>query len=262
MKLILTLLLSFGLLITSPALKANEGTILDLLVDIKHQDDPSALTVLPSNDPYEKFNRKMFNFNLEFHRYVGKPVGSSYKKFTPKPIRTGLRNFFTNLKMPLNMINHALQGNAEGTMNDIMRFSINTFLGFGGLLDIATPAGLPYQREDFGQTLYVWGIGKEANFLVLPFLGPSSTRDLAGTVIDYRADPGYEYFLNASSSEHLNLTIANQFDRYADIIDFIDPLLLMEDPYPFFREASIQMRKNQLYNGHPPIDPLDDFSFE
>jgi phospholipid-binding lipoprotein MlaA len=132
----------------------------------------------------------------------------------------------------------------------------------GGLLDIATPAGLPYQPEDFGQTLYVWGIGKDANFLVLPFLGPSSTRDLAGLGIDYAVDPGYRYFLDASAEEHLTLTLVNQFDRYVDIIDFIDPLMTMDDPYIFFREASIQLRRNQLYNGNPPLDALDGFDFD
>ena len=247
-------------------LKANEGTVLDLLIEIQQLDNaqPESFesNIKNPNDPYESFNRRMFNFNLGFHQYVGEPVGRGYERITPQPVRTGIRNFFTNLRMPLNMLNNALQGNAEGTMNDLMRFSINTVFGFAGLLDIATPAGLPYQHEDFGQTLYVWGIGKDASFIVLPFLGPSSTRDLAGLGVDYAVDPGYRYFLNASAEEHLTLTLVNQFDRYVDIIDFIDPLLAMDDPYIFFREASIQLRRNQLYNGNPPLDALDDFDFD
>ncbi|AEG32418.1 VacJ family lipoprotein [Thiomicrospira cyclica ALM1] len=266
MKFITSLCVIFSLMLPTTISFANEGTVLDLLSNIEQTNQDSLNNPIPhlttSTDPYENFNRRMFNFNLSFHQYVGEPVGRGYERITPQPIRTGVRNFFTNLRMPLNMLNNALQGNAEGTMSDIMRFSINTVFGFGGLLDIATPAGLPYQREDFGQTLYVWGIGKEANFLVLPFLGPSSTRDLAGLGVDYTVDPGYRYFLDASTEEHLTLTLVNQFDRYVDIIDFIDPLLTMDDPYIFFREASIQLRRNQLYNGSPPLDALDDFDFD
>ncbi|SFR56641.1 VacJ family lipoprotein [Thiomicrospira sp. ALE5] len=269
MKVSKILIITISLLLASFQIKANEGTVVDLLHFIEKQNavissdtSETQYSNLNPHDPYENFNRRMFRFNLGFHQYVGEPVGTTYKRITPQPIRTGIRNFFTNLRMPINMVNNALQGNAEGTMNDIMRFSVNTVFGFGGLLDIATPAGLAYEPKDFGQTLYVWNIGKDANFLVLPFLGASSTRDLAGLSVDYVVDPGYRYFLNTTADEHLQLTLINQFDRYVDIIDFVEPLLTMDEPYIFFREASIQMRKNRLYNGNPPLDPLDDFDFD
>ena len=106
-----------------------------------------------SEDPYESFNRSVYGFNMGFHDYIGEPVVRVYKDYVPSPVQTGFKNFFSNLTVPLDVINSLLQGKVEQSMEGFMRFTINTTFGIGGLLDIATSAGLPKKSEDFGQTL-------------------------------------------------------------------------------------------------------------
>jgi phospholipid-binding lipoprotein MlaA len=216
---------------------------------------------ISSEDPYESFNRSMFEFNLTFHDYVGEPVGKTYKEYVPEPIQTSVSNFFINLRMPVNMANNLLQGNVENALEDFMRFSINTVFGLGGLIDIATPAGLPYEKEDFGQTLYTWGVWKETNFIVLPFLGAKSGREITGITLDGLYSPAYTDLIQVNSNDELALRLTDEFDGYVRVMDLIDTLKTMPDPYVFYRESYIQYRTNLLYDGKPPIQALDDFDF-
>lgn len=130
------------------------------------------------DDPLEGYNRAMFTFNEKVDKAVLKPVAEAYDYVTPKPVKIGVGNFFSNLADPWIGLNNLLQGKPAEALSDWMRFMVNTVFGFAGLLDIASEAQLPKHDEDFGQTLAVWGVG-EGPYFVVPFFGPRTVRDAA-----------------------------------------------------------------------------------
>jgi len=136
------------------------------------------------DDPYESFNRSMFAFNETMDKAVLRPVATGYDTVMPRFARTGVSNFFGNLGDVWSGFNNLLQGKAEAGMSDWMRFAFNSTFGIFGLLDIASEAGLNKHDEDFGQTLAAWGAG-EGPYLVLPFLGPRTTRDALALPADW-----------------------------------------------------------------------------
>ncbi|PLA75332.1 ABC transporter [Hydrogenovibrio sp. SC-1] len=218
----------------------------------------------PANnpDPYESFNRAMFQFNLHFHNVIGEPVVKAYKAVVPSPARTGVSNFFNNLNEPLNVINALLQGNIESGLNSFMRFTLNSTFGLLGLIDIATPAGLPYQKEDLGQTLAVWGLWSESNYLMLPLVGPYTTRDLFGRVVDSSYNPSYKNIIQTDAYGQIYLFLGESFDDYTKVEMLLTEVKQQPDPYIFMRESYLQYRTNLIYNGNPPAPDLDDFNFE
>lgn len=147
------------------------------------------------SDPFEGTNRAIFSFNNALDHAVINPVVKGYRTVVPKPARSGLRNFLRNLKSPVLLANQVLQGDVDGAGNVLKRASINTLVGAGGLFDVAGAEGIPYEQEDFGQTLAVWGVG-HGPYIVVPVLGPSSLRDYAGYFVDAYADPLRWYLFN------------------------------------------------------------------
>ncbi|MCA3187978.1 MAG: VacJ family lipoprotein, partial [Cupriavidus sp.] len=139
-------------------------------------------------DPLEPFNRGVSTFNDNLDKYALKPVAEGYQDYIPSPVRTAVGNFFSNVSDVYSAANNLLQGKPSRAAEDTMRVAINSVLGLGGLIDIATPAGLPKYKEDFGQTMGVWGV-PSGPYLVLPLFGPSSVRDGTGMVVDRFMDP-------------------------------------------------------------------------
>jgi phospholipid-binding lipoprotein MlaA len=146
-------------------------------------------------DPLEPLNRGVFAFNNALDRALLEPAAKVYNFLTPDFFRAGVQNFMRNLRSPLIVANNVLQGDFKGAGVATARFVMNTVGGIGGLFDMAGANGLPYEPEDFGQTLAVWGFG-EGFYLVLPVLGPSSLRDTAGLAVDTYADPVRLYAFN------------------------------------------------------------------
>ncbi|HYD17869.1 MAG TPA: VacJ family lipoprotein [Patescibacteria group bacterium] len=140
------------------------------------------------NDPLEGMNRGIFAFNNIVDIAIIEPVAKAYNFLLPSFFRDGVQNFMHNLRSPLIVGNQLLQGDLKGAGVATARFIINTTAGIGGLVDVASAQGLPYEPEDFGQTLAVWGLG-DGFYLVLPIVGPSSLRDTGGMVADGLADP-------------------------------------------------------------------------
>jgi phospholipid-binding lipoprotein MlaA len=135
------------------------------------------------DDPWEGFNRRMYYFNAKADEYVLLPVVAGYKAITPDILEVGFSNFFSNIgEFPV-FINSLLQGKPSVAVETLSRFTVNTTVGFLGFFDVATSIGLDEQNEDFGQTLGVWGVNS-GPYIVLPFLGPSSLRDVTGAGID------------------------------------------------------------------------------
>ena len=131
-------------------------------------------------DPLEPVNRAFFQFNDKLYFWILKPVGQGYAKVVPQPARVSIRNFFSNLVMPIRAISCLLQGKIEGMGIEVLRFVVNTTAGFAGFQDVARQhLDLPMQDEDLGQVFAFWGIGP-GFYIDLPFLGPSSLRGTVG----------------------------------------------------------------------------------
>ena len=127
------------------------------------------------NDPFENLNRKTFEFNEKIDEKIAKPIAETYSQLPPK-IKKGVSNFFDNLEEVDTFVNQLLQGKPKESFNDLTRFLINTTIGLGGFIDVASKMGLERHEEDFGQTLAVWGVG-QGPYIMLPILGPSTLRD-------------------------------------------------------------------------------------
>lgn len=134
-------------------------------------------------DPLESYNRGMTKFNEQVDALVLKPVAIAYQDITPAPVRTGVSNFFANLGDVWSFVNNVLQLRAEAAASSFMRVNVNTFMGLGGVLDIASELGIDRYKQDFGLTLGRWGVGTGA-YLVLPILGPSTVRDTFALPVD------------------------------------------------------------------------------
>ena len=134
-------------------------------------------------DPWEPMNRRIYIFNAVFDEYVFLPVVKAYEFILPEFAQTGVTNFFNNLYEISNLTNSLLQGKIVKFFNTFGRIAMNTTVGLGGLIDVATHEGVQRENEDFGQTLAFYGLGP-GPYLVLPILGPSNLRDTGGLVVD------------------------------------------------------------------------------
>jgi len=148
---------------------------------------PSAES-LAQNDPWEKTNRDIFDFDVRMDHAVARPIAKGYRAAVPEPVRDGIHNALSNLNSQVVLANDVLQGDGEKAANTAGRIVINSTVGIGGLIDVASKIGIPGHENDFGITLGKGGIA-EGSYLVLPFAGPKPPRDLLGTVVDQAFDP-------------------------------------------------------------------------
>ena len=203
-------------------------------------------------DPFESVNRAVFTFNENADEYVIKPVAEAYQFVLPDFVRTGVTNFFSNIGDVFVAVNNLLQGKPGNAANDIGRFLVNSTIGILGLFDVATDAGLEKNKEDFGQTLGVWGV-PSGPYVVLPLFGPSSVRDTAGLALDIKTD----FILNSNQLNHdqkVGSTVLRVVNQRANLLDASQ---LLEDAafdkYSFLRDSYLQRRRNQVYDGNPPL---------
>lgn len=205
-------------------------------------------------DPIEPFNRGVYKFNDAIDRAALKPVARTYRDHTPKWLQTGVGNFFTNLSYPWTIVNQLLQGKVVAAGQDTARFAINTVLGWGGVLDVASGAGLPQHDEDLGQTLGLWGV-PPGPYLMLPLLGPSSLRDTPSSIAGRFAEPFYWYDAGNERWFSLGLSLV---DKRAQLLPLDASLGRVYDKYAFIRDAYLQRRQFKVYDGNPPEEPLDE----
>jgi phospholipid-binding lipoprotein MlaA len=194
------------------------------------------------NDPLEPFNRTVFSANDKIDKYVAIPLAKGYRKVTPSPVRTAVTNFFGNLGDVGNTVNNLLQGKGEDAVNSLMRIAVNTVFGIGGLIDIATPAGLRKHPQDVGLTLGTWGI-PSGPYLVLPLFGPSSFRDGAGLAADFQLDP-VTYTKPAVRNSLYGLNFVNTRTNLLGTTELIEQAAL--DKYSFVRDGYLQRRQNLI----------------
>lgn len=203
-------------------------------------------------DPWENWNRKVFNFNEGVDRAVLKPVATTYVDVVPQPVRRSVGNFFGNFADAWSAINNMLQGKIQLGFEDATRVGANTLFGLFGILDVASEMGLEHHNEDFGQTLGHYGVGAGA-YVVLPILGPSTVRDTAALPINRLASPP-AFFSGANTQIELTLLqIVNTRAGLLGATRVIDEISL--DKYTFVRDAYLQRRRSLIFDGDVPETP-------
>lgn len=194
-------------------------------------------------DPYEASNRKAFKFNRHIDKKLLRPAAVAYDKTAPKAMKTGIKNFFDNLRMIRTMINDALQANFETGFTNLWRFTLNSTIGLGGILDVSTQLGLPYNQNDLGLTFAVWGSHKSP-YQVLLFFGPSTWRDSIAMPVDYFAFSPLGYIKPFYVG--FSLAVLRFIDFRAQLLGADKLLDDSFDPYIFMRNAYLQVRNKQL----------------
>ena len=203
-------------------------------------------------DPWENWNRKVFNFNEDLDRKVLKPVATVYSDIVPQPVRRSVSNFFSNFADAWSAINNILQGKFELAFEDATRVGANTLFGLFGILDVASEMGLDHHYEDFGQTLGRYGVGAGA-YMVLPVLGPSTVRDAAAIPLDRLATP--PAFFDGTGTQ-VGLTVLQIINTRSSLLGatrVIDDISL--DKYTFVRDAYLQRRRSLVFDGDVPETP-------
>jgi phospholipid-binding lipoprotein MlaA len=211
--------------------------------------------VAPSpHDPWEPFNRSVFEFNEGLDAYLLKPVVAGYRFVLPEFVRDGIYNFFSNYSDIYTALQNLLQGKPDYAFSDLMRVVVNTTFGLGGLIDMATPGGLPKHKEDWGQTFGVWGI-PAGPYVVLPFFGPSNVRDTFGTAADLESDYLFRLLPDVALRNSLTgLRVVNARNTYYEAGDLLDGAAI--DKYSFVRDAYIQRRQYQINEGREDEEVL------
>lgn len=207
-------------------------------------DEAYATQLVP--DPLEGWNRGMFAFNDGIITYAARPLNTAYTTVTPRFVREGLGNFFTNLMFPVRFINNLLQGKGHAAGQEFGKFIINTTVGLGGFINytgLNHPELASLDSEDFGQTLGVWGLG-EGMYLYWPLLGPSSARDTLGKAGDWVTDPLTWVEPWWTPWVIKGVRSINELEEILDVYDDVTKSAI--EPYTAVRDAYTQYRRAKI----------------
>ena len=226
-----------------------------------------------ANECFEKFSRGTLKFNQVLDKAIFKPVAKGYRAL-PVPIRSGSSNFIDNLRSLLTFSNNVLQGDLKGAGNTAGRFAINTTVGVLGIFDPAAKMGFEKRsREDFGQTLGVWGANTGCYF-VLPVLGPTTTRDAVGMIGNVFIDPVYQLTHNTETDIVVGNDNLQEHNYYiykgTDAVDFrsknIESIDSLEknsiDFYASVKSLYLQNRAQKIANAPIASKGQDDSDWE
>ena len=218
-----------------------------------------APAVADNPDPLEAVNRPIFHLNMGFWDYVLHPVTEGYRTVTPKAFREGVSNVFNNAGTPYIFINDFLQGRGREGMEDLSRFLVNSIFGLGGLFDVANKLDLPPHDNGFGVTLGVWGV-PQGPYLVLPFYGPSSLRNLPGIAMSIFTGPAYyitstpaQYALSGMGVVDTGYT---ERDNIRMVQEAVNPYVFMRNAWEQHEQYLInggEVSKSQLLEGLGPL---------
>jgi phospholipid-binding lipoprotein MlaA len=206
-------------------------------------------------DPFEPFNRGVYRFNDELDTAILKPAASTYREVLPGPVRTGVHNFFGNLADAWSAVNSLLQLKVVDGTESLFRFGVNTFFGLGGLMDVASEMGIERHREDFGQTLGRWGV-PSGPYVVLPLFGPSTVRDTAALPVDRQGDPLRQFDPTATRNQLYGVRVLDTRANLLGASRVLEEVAL--DRYTFVRDAYLQRRRAEVFEGEPPELPPND----
>lgn len=222
-----------------------------------------------TDDPLEKYNRQAYKFNDTLDKTIIRPVAVGYRSITNPPIRRSVNDFFTTIHMPITVVNDLLQARPKQAAEGTGRFVVNLTIGFVGFFDPASAIGIPLETSDFGITLARWG-APEGAYLMLPFLGPTTVRDVWRLPVDgYFLDP-LSYFSRNTHANGLQYVpqVIYLVSVRARAIDAESFLKSAYDPYVFIRDAYRQQRLYKIYDGSPPdsaiqhMQGLDEKNFD
>ena len=217
-----------------------------------------AATSASEVDPWEGFNRKMYAVNNVVDGVVLVPAAKAYRAVTFRKQRSGIANFLANLRTPATLLNDILQGEFKRAGNTASRFVVNSTIGFGGMADPAERLGIPGHREDFGQTLAVWGVDS-GPFLVLPIFGPSTLRDGFGAGVGITMDPAFWIRTDAAELFRYSRAGATVLSIREPLIEPLEELKRNSlDEYASFRSFYLQSRAREISNGRTSFDELPD----
>ena len=199
------------------------------------------------NDPFEKLNRAGFAIEGVLERWVVGPLSHIYRALTPGPIGQGIHNLVTNLTEPMTAMNGVFQLRPKRAGAAIVRFAFNSTFGLAGLIDVAAKGGIPHRANSFGDTLGRYGIGS-GPYLFFPLVGPSSVRDMLGTVVDIVIDPVHlvnypyrsEVSIGSGVAGGLDLAVHSEGDLKALLSDAADPYATLRSTYLQARQAEIK----------------------
>ncbi len=217
-------------------------------------------TIAPprTDDPYESFNRRMYAFNDTVDKIAIRPAAVAYKTFTSQNARRVISNFFSNVRMPITIVNDVLQGKPILALRNTGRFAVNTTVGVLGFLDPASRMRMPPSETDFGVTLARWGL-PEGPYLVLPMFGPTTGRDVFRLPVDSQFDP-LAYYARNNDLKYNAEFLPSAFYLITLRASGLDAEAMLEgnyDPYVFLRDAYRQRRLYTIYEGQPPASVIE-----
>jgi phospholipid-binding lipoprotein MlaA len=209
---------------------------------------PAASAAKRVGDPLETLNRQVSDFNTAIDDALMLPIARAWDRYVPDVFQMITRNVLSNLLDPWVAFNNLLQGKPADAFTDVARFGVNTTFGFAGFMDVASELGLEKHREDFGQTLAVWGV-PSGPYVVLPILGPSTVRDTAGFGVDV-----FGALVNRFDRVALRNSIAalEFVQTRAKLLPAQQALEGALDRYLLMRDSYLQRRRSQFFDGLPP----------
>jgi phospholipid-binding lipoprotein MlaA len=205
-------------------------------------------------DPYESFNRSMFAFNNGVDQAILEPAARGYRAVTTPTIREGVGNFTSNLREPVTAANQVLQGKPVQAAGTAGRFVINSTVGLVGIFDVASTMGIQRTTEDFGQTLGVWGV-ESGPYLVLPFLGSTSPRDLTGMGVDAALNPINYAEFDGDDTLRIGSAVLGGLNAREGALEATDSMRNQIDPYTTVRRYYVRNRAAQI--GNQQLSPND-----
>lgn len=215
----------------------------------------ASVSVKNSVDPWESWNRSIFNFNDSLDQGIVKPVATAYVTTVPAFVRTGVHNFFSNLTGVWTVVNSTLQLKPQAALEAFFRTTINSTLGLGGIIDVASDMNLEHRVSDFGQTLGHYGV-PPGPYLVIPFLGSSTLRDTLASTLISRGDMVWQ-LQNVTARN--SLYALRLLDTRANLLrssSVLEGVAL--DKYTFTRDIYLQIRRNDILDGKEPPEESSD----
>ena len=218
---------------------------------------PPDATPVQKADPFEAWNRKVFDFNDELDEAILKPIAKVYAEVFPPIVRRGVDNFYANMADAWSAVNSLLQGQPFIALQSAFRFAVNSTFGILGIIDVAADMNIDRHPEDFGQTLGVWG-AEPGPYLVWPLIGSSTVRDSIALPLDYAMSPMNLLNGGATPIAIWSLRLVNTRAGLLDASDLLEQIAL--DKYSFIRDAYLQRRGSMIRDGEdePPYDPTKD----
>jgi phospholipid-binding lipoprotein MlaA len=214
---------------------------------------------LAQHDPFEPTNRAMFSASMKIDKYFAKPVAQAYVAVVPEVARDGVHNFLGNLNQPVVFGDNVLQGEPKQAAQTVGRFVVNSTVGVGGLIDVASKIGIPDNQTDFGITLGKWGL-PEGPYLFLPVAGPLPPRDILGTAGDYAMDPLTWIKFHARTTVTIVRGGMDALDARAQNLDTLDSIERTSvDFYATTRSLYRQHRNAQISGGKPDLQNLPNY---